>query len=241
MKSRTLAFGIIICLFSVTLTGCLPKIDDKCPTIYPGVYDPSCVGAIQRRLSGLGIMYHPVELGYYQSITIEAVRRFQILAGLSPDGIVGQLTRDKLNSVNPVNWADIYGLLPVCKRAGKPIVCANKTSGVAVLLENGVVKGSSAARFGEHQLDGKGEPTEEGLFVTHPDPKGWAAQSTLFDPPVPVPWFTSFWNGEGFHQSYGFAPGDTSHGCIRLRDMGFAVMVWNYSSTVGLDAMVYQT
>lgn len=223
------------------LAGCLPVIANDCPTLYPGNSNARCVGAMQGKLGALGYMYSTLNTGTYGPTTVDAVKRFQSRFGLVADGIVGPDTRNKINEIQPKDLSNGFGVLEVCNRPTYPIVCANKTSRVAVLMVNGQVQGTSEVRFGGQQGDGSGEVTQEGLFKTQPDWRGPDAISTLYNPPVPIPWFVGFYNGEGFHFSNGFAPGASSHGCVRVRDMNFAQLLWNVAKNYGLDAFIYAT
>jgi hypothetical protein len=238
LTNRFLAIGAIVGALALSLGGCLPKVPE-CPQISQGSNNVQCVPPVQARLSGLGYMYF-ANTSHFGSATTDGVKKFQATHGLAADGIVGTATRDVLNATSPKTMANAYGVMPACVQWPTPIVCANKASNVAILFVNGQNIGMASTRFGEQQVDGRGEPTQEGLFTSTPDLLGAAAISTKYDN-APIPWFVGFYNGEGLHFSRGFGPGETSHGCIRLNDEEFAHALWNISSIYGLTVFVYDT
>ncbi|WP_228353965.1 peptidoglycan-binding domain-containing protein [Variimorphobacter saccharofermentans] len=58
------------------------------------------VKVVQSTLMDLGYFTYPKTTGYYGSVTVAAVKRFQKDNGLSADGIVGKITQKALLSIN---------------------------------------------------------------------------------------------------------------------------------------------
>lgn len=74
------------------------------------------VVALQNRLKALG--YFPTNLnstGYFGSLTLDAVRAFQLKNGLTADGVVGALTKASLNSTTAISASD-----PVVEAPAEP-------------------------------------------------------------------------------------------------------------------------
>ena len=99
-------FILIPALIATLMTAVPNRLEAASDLIYLGSRH-SEVPKIQQTLSGKGYFNHEVT-GYYGNITKNAVMRFQSDCGISADGIVGPITREKLYS--EYNDGDIYWL-----------------------------------------------------------------------------------------------------------------------------------
>jgi hypothetical protein len=230
-----------VAILGAGLASCTAQagVPADCPTLARGANDQKCVPPLQSKLALLGYMFTAEVTGNFGPITDAAVRTFQHDRGLPEDGVATPALSALITNISPREIANAYGLLPACFRAPR-ILCANGTTRVAVALHSGVVVNVSANVFGQPQPDGRGEFTHMGHFRTTPHPEGWKAQSSLYEN-VPTPWFTWFSGYEGTHYMDGsYAPGVTSHGCIRLQNMDTAMTVWNDAHEGG-EVLTYAT
>jgi peptidoglycan hydrolase-like protein with peptidoglycan-binding domain len=215
--------GIIIS--SVSAIG--PAKAAGCPTIRQGSPNKTCVQQAQTKLGKLGFMPSTLATGNFLGVTDKAVRDFQAHTGLAVDGVVGPQTWAKLDSSTVASLSP-YGIPPSCLKPGK-VVCAGKRLQKLMLFENGKITMTLDARFGDAL--GAKYATAEGLYsITRKMEIDYAREYNN----TRMPFVSYFYNGQGVHYSDAFAAGDTgntSHGCIRLRDWNGTIALYNATPT----------
>jgi lipoprotein-anchoring transpeptidase ErfK/SrfK len=113
------------------------------------------------------------------------------------------------------------------------VICANKTSRMLYLFENGRQVMSMSARFGGSQT-----PTREGTFKVY-----WKNRdhvSSLYGSAMPFSMFFS--GGQAIHYSSDFVRNGysgASHGCVNLRSWSGAQSLYNRTPT-GTPVVVYR-
>jgi hypothetical protein len=225
--------GIVLGLLLGTTLSSQQVTAVGCPTIRAGSRG-ACVQQAQTKLGLLGFMPSTQSDGVFGPFTEQKVREFQAYAGLTADGIVGPQTWARLDSTTVASMSP-YGIPPVCLKPGI-VICAGKRAQKLFVMRDGQFILTLDARFGD---DGPREPTVEGLYsITN---KVRLDKAVNYNNAL-MPYSNYFYNGQAIHFSYDFAGGDngnTSHGCIRLRDengaaaifyyvpMGTPVFIWN--------------
>jgi len=194
-----------------------------CSTIRRGSRG-ACVQQAQTKLGLLGFLPSTQNDGVFGPNTEAKVREFQTYAGLTADGIVGPQTWAKLDSTTVASMSP-YGIPPVCLKSGF-VICASKGAQKLLVMRDGKLVLSLDARFGDDR--GSRYATAEGLYSITNKVKDEVSREYNN---APMPFTSYFYNGQGMHFSYDFANGDgsnTSHGCIRLRDMNGAAAIFYY-------------
>ncbi len=225
VKLRMVLAGGVIAALLLALVPGQSAAALGCPTVRQGS-SGDCVRQLQTKLGLMGLLPSTQADGAFGPRTDAAVREFQGRTWLPVDGIVGPQTWAKLDS-STVHDIYAYGFPPVCLKPGI-VICVSKQQQKLYAMRDAQVVLALDARFGDDL--GPEHATVEGLYAINRKVKD---EVSVKYNNAPMPYTNYFTNdGQGIHFSPSFAAGEqegnTSHGCIRLRDENGAAAIFYY-------------
>jgi peptidoglycan hydrolase-like protein with peptidoglycan-binding domain len=186
-------------------------------TLQRGVTGPDVL-ALEKRLTDLGFWLGTPDAAF-DTLTAHAVVAFQKTAGLPRDGVVGPITRGRLDAATRPRPRTTSGRVLEVDLGRQVMFVANSGTTVAVLDIS----------------SGRGSRTPTGVYrVTHQiDGYHRSSLGLLYRPKY-------FYKGIAVHGSSSVPPYPASHGCVRTTNAG---MDWLWSSgalPVGTVVSVYR-
>jgi len=171
-------------------------------------YQISHVYEVQIRLTWAGAYTGPVT-GYFGSLTLAGVKRFQRSQGLLASGVVDARTWERLIRVSTIRRGGDRTLPSVCRSAGWH-TCYSRSTHEQFTFYSGIWWNAWLVRGGAYTLQ-----TVRGTYLVY-----WQDidhRSTLFNG-APMPYSQFFYGGEAIHGSavmmnplFGH-----SHGCVNM-------------------------
>ena len=178
-------------------------------TLSKGSRGPA-VAALNSRLAELSYLPSGARSSRFGSATHHGVVAFQMLSGLSPDGVVGPRTRAALVAAERPR--------PRLALRGRRIEVARSAQLAFLVAGGGVVRTI-------HVSTGKrGFTTPAGTFrVFRREVRSWSYSYNVW-----LPWAAYFNGGIAFHGHAQVPPYAASHGCVRI-PMPFAEEVYDFA------------